>query len=155
MPGANAYDTTGGFAAGGSKIHLSHLRINDRVDTGSKNWAYYTKKFFAAPATPLPPFRRAATADLVIVPISAGTPYSLGGTPFAGVASPPPPLGMFGVYAGESNGKWLGPRGVAFRSHPSSVVKVPTVRWRWKFDDEAAWGFCRPQGCCESFYAEM
>jgi hypothetical protein len=156
LPGENARDTSAMPAGGGPRYHLSHLRINGRGDMRDRDWAYYLKKFFAVQTTPLPPYGRAATAELMIIPISAGTPYSLGATSAAGAPTGiAPPLGIFGVYAGESNSRWLGPKGVAFRSHPSSVVKVPVVRWRWKFDDEAAWGFCRPNGCCESFYAEM
>jgi hypothetical protein len=156
LPGRNAHDTSAMPVGGAPGYHLSDLRINARGDTRDRDWAYYLKKFFAAQTAPLPPFNRAATAALTIIPISAGTPYSLGATSAAGAPTGiAPPLGIFGVYAGESNTRWLGPKGVAFRSHPSSVVKVPTVRWRWKFDDEGAWGFCRPTGCCESFYAEM
>jgi hypothetical protein len=155
VPGTNARDTADMLSRRGAKVHLSHLRIAERGDGPTRAYTYYRKKFIAADTAPLPPFRRAATADLMIIPISGSASYALGGiSSSGGPTSTGTSLGLFGVYAGESNGTWLGPRGVAFRSHPSSVVKVPTVRWRWKFDDEGAWGFCRPHGCCESFYAE-
>jgi hypothetical protein len=154
-PGANARDTAEMRRLPGAKLHLSHLRIADRGSGPANAYRYYLKKFVALDTAAPPNFVRAAVADLRIIPINTSTTYSLGGLSAAGVpTNGSPSLGLFGVYAGESNGTWLGPRGVAFRSHPSSKVKVPTVRWRWKFDDEGAWGFCRPTGCCESFYAD-
>jgi hypothetical protein len=154
-PGTDARDTSDMRPLPGSKFHLSHLRIAERGNGPTTAYRYYLKKFVAADTAIIPTFMRTSVADLRIIPIKASPTYSLGGLNAAGVSTGTGPwLGMFAVYAGESNGTWLGRKGVAFRSHPSSVVKVPTVRWRWKFDDEGAWGFCRPQGCCESFYAE-
>jgi hypothetical protein len=155
-PGTNARDTSDMRPLPGAKFHLSHLRIAERGNGPTAAYRYYSRKFVVADTPTIPTFRQTSVADLRIIPIKASTTYSLGGLTAAGVPTTSGPwLGMFSVYAGESNGTWLGPQGVAFRSHPSSVVKVPTVRWRWKFNDEGAWGFCRPNGCCESFYAEM
>jgi hypothetical protein len=135
VPSSDATDTTGMAMVAGvvPKFHLSHLRINETGPGASTDYRYYTDRFAALPVSPTAPFVRADTADLKIRPI--GT-FPTGGT--------------YGVYDGEVNTRPLGANSVAFRSHPSSVVKVPTVRWRWQSNDEGTWGYCRPYGCCET-----
>jgi hypothetical protein len=38
---------------------------------------------------------------------------------------------------------------IVYFSHPSSSLKVATVRWRWTERDENTWSYCDPAGCCE------
>jgi hypothetical protein len=136
IPGRDERDTSGISPGIAKWFHLAQLRIHETGKQPSPDYDFYRRKFFATPAAATPPFGLSAIADLMIRP---KVPVLSNG------------------YDGRSNGHLLGNPlahppipGVIFRSHWSSHVKVPTVRWTWHYRDEGTWGYCSPYGCCES-----
>jgi hypothetical protein len=140
IPGRDERDTSAMIPGTAKWFHLAQLRIHETGKQPSQDYRFYLRKFFASPLASTPPFGSSAIADLTISPrvpvLSKGYDGWSNGHPLGNpLAQPPVP-------------------GVIFRSHWSSHVKVPTVRWTWRYRDDGTWGYCRPVGCCES-YAQM
>jgi hypothetical protein len=90
-------------------------------------------------------FRLSAPATLLDPTVNASFPTSIGDLKLMSPASAAPDtdfsVQLSGVAASGVKAK--------FRSHPSTVNRFPTARWRWLGNDETIWTYCYPAGCCE------
>lgn len=161
LPGADAITSSQMQGRDTTKWYESAtVRLVENRRDKSVAYLRYTAVFSApvvqsgrAGISPPPPVPGQPT----LVPLRVYPIVSVPARPMNVVANAPPPAHTnYLLRPISTQAFWRGYEGmmrtdrvtVQFMSHPG-YFKTPTVRWRWKANDEGIWGSCQPDGCCE------